>query len=116
MDATKVRRIGRERRTVHAMIALYCRAHHGGGEVPCASCAALEAYAFARLERCRFGAGKPVCARCPVHCYGRAQREAIRTVMRTAGPRMLLRHPVLAVRHLLDGRSRRVASVRIPAG
>jgi hypothetical protein len=31
-------------------------------------------------------------------------REQVREVMRYAGPRMLLNSPVLAVRHLLDGR------------
>jgi hypothetical protein len=31
-------------------------------------------------------------------------REHVRVVMRTAGPRMIWRHPVLAVRHVLDGR------------
>jgi hypothetical protein len=31
-------------------------------------------------------------------------REQVRVVMRRAGPRMLLRHPLLGIRHLLDGR------------
>jgi hypothetical protein len=31
-------------------------------------------------------------------------RERIREVMRYAGPRMILRHPILAIWHLLDGR------------
>jgi hypothetical protein len=30
-------------------------------------------------------------------------RERVTAVMRYAGPRMLLRHPWLALRHLLDG-------------
>jgi len=39
-----------------------------------------------------------------VHCYKPEMRERIRGVMRFAGPRMALRHPLLAVRHLLDER------------
>ena len=31
-------------------------------------------------------------------------RERVRAVMRYSGPRMLTRHPVLAVAHLADGR------------
>ncbi|MDI9444206.1 MAG: nitrous oxide-stimulated promoter family protein [Planctomycetota bacterium] len=31
-------------------------------------------------------------------------RQRVKEVMQYAGPRMLLRHPVLAVRHLLDNR------------
>ena len=30
-------------------------------------------------------------------------RDAIRVVMRYAGPRMLVRHPVLALGHAIDG-------------
>jgi hypothetical protein len=30
-------------------------------------------------------------------------RDDIRAVMRYAGPRMLLHHPILAVQHLIDG-------------
>lgn len=47
---------------------------------------------------------KPTCANCPIHCYKRDMRGAIREVMRYAGPVMLLRHPVLAIAHLVDGR------------
>lgn len=99
-------RLERERRTVLAMIRLYCRTRHGGREL-CAECRALGEYASGRLARCPFGEGKPTCVDCPVHCYAPAMRERVREVMRWAGPRMLWHHPVLAVRHLLDGRRRR---------
>src|SRR5574341_377119 len=98
------RRIARERRTMAAMIALYCRDHHGGAAELCQQCAALDAYARQRLDRCVFGASKPTCANCPIHCYKRDMREAVRVVMRYAGPRMLLRHPILAIAHVMDGK------------
>lgn len=88
------------------MIGLYCQAQHGqhgnNGRL-CAECAALRDYAWLRLEKCPFQAGKTTCAKCPIHCYKPEQRAAVRTVMRYAGPRMLLRHPLLALLHLLDG-------------
>ena len=96
-------RIDRERKTVRAMIALYCRDHHGGSGTLCDECEALLAYARARLDKCPFQENKTTCARCPVHCYQPVLRERIRSVMRYAGPRMLCRHPVLAVAHLIDG-------------
>ena len=65
--------------------------------------AELLAYARARLSRCPYQEGKTTCARCPVHCYRPAMRARIRRVMRYAGPRMLTRHPLLALRHLIDG-------------
>lgn len=98
-------RLARERRTIVAMLELYCRDHHGAAEL-CAPCRELHDYALARLARCPFQHEKPTCARCPVHCYRPAMRERIRAVMRYAGPRMLLRHPILALLHLWDGRRR----------
>lgn len=96
-------RMERERRTVEAMIRLYCRAHHGEGGDLCSECGELLEYALARLERCPFQEGKTTCVRCPVHCYRPEMRERIRRVMRYAGPRMLASHPLLALLHLLDG-------------
>lgn len=103
-DAGEGPRIRREKRTVTAMVAMYCRAHHGARGAPCGECAELLEYAHARLDRCRFGEGKPTCGRCAVHCYRPDMRERVRAVMRWSGPRMLLRHPVMAVRHAVDGR------------
>ena len=56
-----------------------------------------------RLERCRFGEEKPTCANCPVHCYQRDRREQARVIMRHAGPRMIWEHPLMSLRHWLDG-------------
>ena len=86
------------------MIRLYCRDHHVTRDDPCGECEALMAYADQRLDRCPFGEDKPTCARCTVHCYRKDMREQVRTVMRYAGPRMMRRHPYLAVMHLLDRR------------
>ncbi|MBI5688097.1 MAG: nitrous oxide-stimulated promoter family protein [Verrucomicrobia bacterium] len=97
------RRFARERRTVLAMIRLYCSHQHGRSGHLCAECVELWDYVQLRLERCPFQDNKPTCAKCPVHCYQPARRAQIQTVMRYAGPRMLWRHPVLAIRHLLDG-------------
>jgi hypothetical protein len=75
----------------------------------CGRCTSFLAYADARLDHCPYGEEKPTCANCPIHCYKREPREFAREVMRYAGPRMLLRHPVLAVLHLVDGRGGKVA-------
>jgi hypothetical protein len=96
-------RVDRERETVEAMIAIFCDALHEEGEGLCAECRELSAYAFERLQKCPFQEGKPTCAKCPVHCYGPEMRGRIKEVMRYAGPRMLLRHPVLALLHVVDG-------------
>jgi len=96
------RRLGREWQTIQTMIQIYCRDHHQRGDL-CAECRGLLDYADVRLERCQFGAEKPTCAKCPVHCYQKVRREQVRVVMRYAGPRMLWEHPILSLRHWLDG-------------
>jgi hypothetical protein len=95
-------RLSRERQTMAAMLQIYCAAHHGGQSALCPVCQGLLDYATLRLERCRFQEHKPTCAKCPVHCYRPEPRERVRQVMRYAGPRMLWRHPLLALRHWLD--------------
>lgn len=92
-------RAEREKVTVETMIGMYCRAHHDGKEL-CAECSGLLDYAFERIDRCPHGSDKPRCDRCTTHCYKPEMRESIRTVMRYSGPRMMLHHPVMAVRHL----------------
>ena len=96
-------RIKREKETVEAMINIYCSHHHKTKDVPCSKCQALLEYAHARLDTCPFQEDKITCARCSVHCYKPEMRERVRTVMRYSGPRMIYRHPILAVHHIKDG-------------
>jgi len=97
-------RMTREQVTVEAMIGIYCRGQHANGDSLCTECEALAEYARLRLQKCPFQQAKPTCAKCPIHCYTPDMRGKVRDVMRYAGPRMMVRHPVLAVQHLLDGR------------
>ncbi|MCZ7650311.1 MAG: nitrous oxide-stimulated promoter family protein [Thermoanaerobaculia bacterium] len=95
-------RLRREVRTFEAMLALFCRERHGAGRgALCAACDELGAYARERLARCPYGAAKPACNLCPIHCYRPEMRERVREMMRHAGPRMLVHRPVLALFHLL---------------
>lgn len=84
------------------MLRLYCREQHSGKEL-CQECSELLAYAHKRLGLCKFAEQKPTCGQCPVHCYEPDMRSRITAVMKYAGPRMLLHHPVEALNHLLDG-------------
>ncbi|MEZ9935866.1 nitrous oxide-stimulated promoter family protein [Vibrio breoganii] len=90
----------KEYKTVHAMIEIYCSKHHGVIHGLCEECTELSQYAKTKLDRCVFGQNKPTCNRCPVHCYRPEPKENMRAVMRFSGPRMLLKHPLLAIRHL----------------
>ncbi len=96
-------RITREKRTVEAMIRLYCRDNHAAGDPLCGECSELLAYARKRLDLCRYAEKKPTCGNCPAHCYKPSMKEKIVGVMSYSGPRMTWRHPYYALMHMLDG-------------
>ena len=91
----------REKQLVSQMIILYCKKQHGGKSL-CSDCAALDAYARQRSDRCPFMETKTFCSNCKVHCYKPKMREKIRAVMRFSGPWMLFHHPVIAIRHMIE--------------
>jgi hypothetical protein len=97
-------RMQREAATFSAMIDISCSELHGTprGEL-CTDCAGLLEYALLRLSKCPFQQGKTSCGACRVHCYKPDMRERARETMRTAGPRMPLRHPLMTFWHFLDG-------------
>ena len=102
MDVTSKRE--REKETVSQMIRLYCKKQHGTKQGLCPDCAALEEYARLRSDKCPFMETKTFCSNCKVHCYKPEMREKIRAVMRFSGPRMLLVHPIMAIRHVIESK------------
>ena len=89
---------------VTELIQLYCHDKHKGrsknAKNMCSECQALDAYAQSRIRQCPFMTSKTFCSNCKVHCYDPEEREAIRQVMRYAGPRLLLKRPILVIHHL----------------
>ncbi|MGC4018151.1 MAG: nitrous oxide-stimulated promoter family protein [Muricomes sp.] len=92
----------REKKMVSQMIALYCKKKHHTREGLCPECEELLHYAVQRSEKCPFMESKTFCVNCKVHCYKPEMREKIRRVMRFSGPWMLLHHPVMAIRHVIE--------------
>jgi len=96
-------RIKREKKTIEAMVHIYCNNHHESQGELCQECNELLEYAKMRLDKCPFQEKKTTCGKCLVHCYQPQMREKVKGVMRYSGPRMLLHHPVLAMHHAVDG-------------
>ncbi len=104
-------RVRRYLDTVRVMIQMYCDGHHPNtaaihhrkGEL-CPECEGLWNYARKRVLMCPFGDARPACSKCPKHCYAPKMRNQIKVVMKYSGPRMALRHPIMAVLHLIDTR------------
>ncbi len=97
-------KLNKELATVSAMLKIYCITHHKSDNTPCSICKQLEQYARMRLDRCPYGEDKPTCNQCPIHCYKPEPKQMMQQVMRYSGPRMLLSHPILALRHLVHER------------
>ena len=89
-----------------SFIGLFCRSRHGresGAPLPaelsllvgkeqrlCPDCAGLLEYSARRLRSCPMKP-KPLCKKCPVHCYRPDYRQRIREVMAWSGKRLILR-------------------------
>lgn len=94
----------KEYQTVAYMMEIYCKQHHQSQGRLCPECQSLLDYAEIRLDRCPYGQNKPTCNKCPIHCYKPEPKAEMKAVMRFSGPRMLLPHPWLAIRHLIHER------------
>ena len=103
-------RLKSEFKTLTAMITIYCEAHHDSNKTLCANCQELLNYAKKRLANCPFQEKKPTCGKCPVHCYKKSMQDKVQMVMKYSGPRMVYRHPIMALKHLIDGNQKVPAS------
>jgi hypothetical protein len=104
--ATEHPRITREKKTIDAMMHLYCEKKHETKEELCPERAELFEYAMMRLDKYPFQENKSTCGNTLVHCYQPQMREKVKKVMRYAGQRMLWHHPVLRIHHVFDGRKK----------
>ena len=97
----------KEKEILGLMVRIYCNGNRhiktADGEL-CPECRELLSYAEHRVDACRFMETKTFCSNCKVHCYKKDMRERVRNVMRYSGPRMIMYHPILAVRHLIESK------------
>jgi uncharacterized CHY-type Zn-finger protein len=101
LKTTMSNRIEKEKITVKTMIAIYCKAHHTNRDILCSECNEMLEYAEYRLNQCPFADKKPTCAKCLLHCYKPQMRDKIKNIMRYSGPRMFIKHPLLAIHHII---------------
>jgi hypothetical protein len=97
-----MKRLEKEKKTIGIMIQIFCDAHHGSdSKLLCPKCTELLDYAVNRLDNCPYGQNKGACSKCKIHCYKPDMRKQITQVMRYSGPKMITKHPLLAIEHLL---------------
>ncbi len=104
-------RMEREAATIKVMVGIYCNHHHSRKVAECQECSEIQNYALERLYYCPYQEGKTSCKNCPIHCYKPSMKDEVKKVMRFAGPRMVLRHPILTVFHFIDDRRKEPLTV-----
>ncbi len=100
------KRISRERKTIKSMVEIYCESKHSHSEGICPNCKEVLEYCNLRISNCAFGNAKPACSECPIHCFKPEMKKRIKTIMRFAGPKMVFRHPIFSIFHILDKHKR----------
>jgi len=88
-------------RTFDYMLRIYCSSHHRSTSL-CEECNSILEYTLERNRKCPFGAMKPVCSKCEIHCFKKSMAQNVREVMAFSGPRMIFRHPFLALHHIFE--------------
>lgn len=94
-------RIEFEKKTVEKLIKIYCKHNHNSINLLCSECNKLLNYSFNRLDNCKFGIKKSVCANCKIHCYKQDMRKRIIEIMRYSAPKMIFAHPILTAKYLI---------------
>jgi Nitrous oxide-stimulated promoter len=93
----------REKRTIRTMIQIYCRGHRHIASGICSECGKLLQYALHQIDSCPYERSrKPACGLCRTNCFSAEMHKRFHKIMRYAGPRMMMRHPILSMAHFID--------------
>ena len=99
--------IPKEKENIRKTFGIYCGKHHEkNGSKLCPRCTALLATVFTKIDRCPYGITKPICDRCDRPCFGTKATQEFLTIMQGTQRGMLLRHPIMTIKHKLAEQSR----------
>jgi hypothetical protein len=106
--AGKARKLQKDLRLLAKFVQVFCKHKHAErakapfalkthdvdslcrpGPLLCAPCARLLGHAFIKRTRCPYDP-KPMCKKCPTHCYAQHCRDEMREVMKYSGRRLVL--------------------------
>ena len=90
----------KDKRVILLMISIYCKAQHHTNDL-CENCKTILEYSYKKIDNCPLGNKKVTCKKCKIHCYSKEQKEEVRKIMKYSGPRMIIYHPIIAIKHLL---------------
>lgn len=93
----------REKEIVRLMITIFCKGKGHNGQEVCRDCTQLIGYSEKKIDSCPHITTKTFCSSCSTHCFAPEERKTIKEVMRYSGPRMLSHHPLVLLKHLIQG-------------
>lgn len=93
-------KICEEKKLMKSMIKLYTKKHYRDNNHK--KFQELYEYSSTKLDKCPFNDKKGQCRNCEIHCYSPKYKDEFKKIMRYSGKYMLLKHPVLTIKHLLD--------------
>ncbi len=94
--------IPKEKANIKKTFAVYCHSNHNTpNDKLCPKCTALLATVMTKMNKCPYGITKPICDRCDRQCFGLTQNKEFNKIMNGTQKRMLLKHPVMTVKHKL---------------
>lgn len=85
----------KEKELLTIMISIYEKGHQQ-------DLSELKEYVFKRIDCCPRKEEKTFCSSCPIHCYQKKYRDQIKEVMKYSGKRMLFKHPLITIKHLIN--------------
>ena len=94
----------REKRTVALMIRLYCRKKHGTKKIFVPNAKHFRSMRCSAVINAPLWKPRPFALTAVCIVTSRKCVKKIREVMRFSGPRMILHHPVMAVRHVIESK------------
>lgn len=94
----------KEKANIKTSFGVYCNKHHDtkDGKL-CPKCTALLTTIMLKLQRCKYGITKPLCDHCDEQCFGDAANKSFMEIMDNSRTSMLVRHPMMTVRHKITG-------------
>ena len=94
----------KEKKNIKTSFAVYCNANHEtkDGKL-CPKCTALLTNVLLKIGHCKYGVTKPLCDHCDEKCFGEAQNKSFMEIMDGSRTGMLVRHPMMTVRHKIVG-------------
>ncbi len=92
--------VPKEKENIRKTFGVYCNANHGTTDNKlCPKCTALLTTVMLKIQRCPYGISKPICDACETPCFGENPTKEFRAIMKSGQKKMLLSHPLMAVKH-----------------